>query len=281
LSMDEVISSSSNRWVVLAKELATSAKARKLHGLAFIEGIHTCQSLILSHIGLPQEHEALLVGASYVTHPEVLAIVRAWKGRTVVMTDKLFASISQVQNGVPIAIFSVIPTIDESALERALAGDVVYLDGLQDPGNVGTIIRSAAAAGIHCLVAAPSTVSLWSPKVLRSAMGAHFGVQLIENLSVAELMAKISSSQTCFVTSGQASKSLFETDLRPSAIWVLGNEGQGVGLQSYQHLAAQSQVALKLVKIPIRTVESLNVATAAAVCFFEQWRQRQANQANS
>jgi RNA methyltransferase, TrmH family len=281
VSMDEVISSSSNRWVVLAKDLANSAKARKSHGLAFIEGIHTCQSLLLANNKLPQDHEALLVGASYEDNPEILAIVRAWKGRVVIITEKLFASISQVQNGVSIAIFGAIPRIDGQALQSALAGDVVYLDGLQDPGNVGTIIRSAAASGIRCVAAAPSTVSLWSPKVLRSAMGAHFGMALIESLSIQDLVPRISPSHTFFVTTGQARKSLFETDLKHSAIWVLGNEGQGVDLEAYERLAVESGAALQQIQIPIQAVESLNVASAAAICFFEQWRQRQIPSVNS
>jgi RNA methyltransferase, TrmH family len=118
---------------------------------------------------------------------------------------------------------------------------------------------------------------MWSPKVLRSAMGAHFSLTIQEGQSIAQLFdcaQQIKAS--IFVTTGHASKTLFETNLKARSIWILGNEGQGVNLDEYSLAKARtaSAVPLHFLKIPQQGVESLNVASAAAVCLYEQWRQR-------
>jgi RNA methyltransferase, TrmH family len=155
--------------------------------------------------------------------------------------------------------------------------DIVYLDGLQDPGNVGTILRTAAAAGIGAVYASETTVSVWSPKVLRAAMGAHFNLEIRENQSIDLLFDHAQRENlSLFVTTGHATKTLFEANLKTASVWVFGNEGQGVNLDDYSLVKARtsSSVVLHFLKIPQQGVESLNVASAAAVCLYEQWRQR-------
>jgi TrmH family RNA methyltransferase len=142
----------------------------------------------------------------------------------------------------------------------------VLLDGVQDPGNVGSILRSAGAAGITQVFCSPGTAFCWSPKVLRAAMGAHFVLEIFENVDLAEL---IRHSQTAVLAmSGYAEQKLYDVDLRQPVGWLLGHEGQGVA-------ADLMALATHQVVIPhAGQVESLNVAAAAAVCFFEQLRQR-------
>jgi len=152
----------------------------------------------------------------------------------------------------------------------AMTVSAVLLDGVQDPGNVGSILRSAGAAGITQVFCSPGTAFCWSPKVLRAAMGAHFVLEIFENVDLAALVTASASNIAVLAMSGYAQQRLYDVDLRQPVAWLLGHEGQGVsdelmGLASHQ------------VVIPhAGQVESLNVAAAAAVCFFEQLRQRQA-----
>ena len=139
---------------------------------------------------------------------------------------------------------------------------------MQDPGNVGSILRSAAAAGIKQVFCSSGTAFCWSPKVLRAAMGAHFVVEIYENVDLASLIAP--SKIAVLATSGYATQRVYDADLRQPVAWIFGHEGQGVA----DDLLA---MATQQVVIPhLGQVESLNVAACAAVCFFEQVRQIQA-----
>jgi TrmH family RNA methyltransferase len=140
----------------------------------------------------------------------------------------------------------------------------VVLDRLQDAGNVGSILRSAAAFGVRQVLALKGTAGLWSPKVLRAGMGAHFGLRLAEGLQVEDLAAL---ELPLLATSSHAEATVGETKLPWPAAWVLGHEGQGV------QAALLERCAMTL-RIPQPGgEESLNVAAAGAVCLYESARQ--------
>jgi TrmH family RNA methyltransferase len=150
---------------------------------------------------------------------------------------------------------------------QALVESAVLLDGVQDPGNVGSILRSAGAAGIRQVYCSAGTAFCWSPKVLRAAMGAHFVLEIFENVDLPALAA--SARIPVLATSGYASERLYGLDLSGPVAWVLGHEGQGVSSELLD-------LATRRVAVPhAGKVESLNVAACAAVCFFEQLRQQQ------
>ncbi len=228
----------------------------------------------------PIDTEVLLVGQAFFETSGAQACISAWQsrnGRVVLLLDKLFSEITQVENGPAIAMLVLTPEPVLNTRSRSVNQDVLYLDGVQDPGNAGTILRTAAACGLSSVYTSATTVSMWSPKVLRSAMGAHFNVGIREDQSIQELFDHAQQTQlSIFVTTGHATKILFEADLKAGAIWVFGNEGQGVNLDDYSLVKARtsSKVPLHFLKIPQQGVESLNVASAAAVCLYEQWRQR-------
>lgn len=146
-------------------------------------------------------------------------------------------------------------------------GDIVFLDGVSDPGNVGTIIRLSLAAGVSTIAVSNQCAYIWSPKVLRAGMGAHFFCRFIFGKSLKSI--KEESGNQCLVADARGGKDLFAENWgeRPT-IWVFGNEGTGVSQDSLQN-------SDKTLLIPIdRRVESLNVASAASVCLFEQRRRR-------
>jgi TrmH family RNA methyltransferase len=260
----KTITSRDNPFYKELKQLATSSQARRKAGRSLLDGVHLCQAY-LDLRGTPVH---CVVSEGALANPEVADIVHRCEAAHVHVTavpDALFGAISQVEHGVNLAF--LVETA-RPAQPQALDVSAVLLDGVQDPGNVGSILRSAAAAGIKQVYCSPGTAFCWSPKVLRAAMGAHFVLDIFENVDLAGLVR--ASKIAVLATSGYAEQKLYDVDLRQPVAWLLGHEGQGV---------ADDLLALATHRVVIPhagQVESLNVAACAAVCFFEQLRQRQA-----
>ncbi len=259
----KLISSRENAQYKEWKLLATSSQARRKAGRTLLDGVHLCQSYLQLR-GVPP---LCLVSEGALADPEVADIVarcEAARGHCVALPDALYGAVSQVEHGV--GVLFVIET-PERALPVSLSRSAVLLDNVQDPGNVGSILRSAAAAGIDQVFCSAGTAFCWSPKVLRAAMGAHFVIEIFENVDLAALIG--AAQVAVLATSGYAEQRLYELDLRRPVAWLLGHEGQGVA----DDLLA---LATHRVVIPhLGQVESLNVAACAAVCFFEHLRQNQ------
>jgi TrmH family RNA methyltransferase len=259
----KTISSRDNAFYKELKSLAASSQARRKAGQSLLDGVHLCQSW-LDLNGAPLH---AVVSEAALANPEVAAIVartEALQAPVTALPDALFGAISQVEHGIHLVFLVRTPQPRQPAV---LTASAVLLDGVQDPGNVGSILRSAGAAGIKQVYCSAGTAFCWSPKVLRAAMGAHFVLEIFENVDLPALVrgARI----PVLATSGYASERLYGLDLRAPAAWVLGHEGQGVS-------AELLEMATRRVAVPhAGQVESLNVAACAAVCFFEQLRQQQ------
>ncbi|GAB3454336.1 RNA methyltransferase [Massilia terrae] len=257
----KTITSRDNAFYKELKQLATSSQARRKAGQSLLDGVHLCQAW-LDLKGAPDH---CLVSEDALSNPEVRAIVRRCEELHTHVTafpEALFGAISQVEHGVNIAFLAQTPRPQQP---EAITESAVLLDGVQDPGNVGSILRSAGAAGIRQVYCGPGTAFCWSPKVLRAAMGAHFVLDIFEN---ADLPALVRAARVpVLATSGYAAEQLYELDLSAPVAWVLGHEGQGVSQELLD-------LATHRVAVPhAGQVESLNVAACAAVCFFEQLRQ--------
>jgi TrmH family RNA methyltransferase len=244
-------------------KLAGSSQARRKAGRTLLDGVHLCQS----YLQLRGAPEQCVVSESSLHNPEVMDIVgrlEAQHAHVLALPDALYNAVTQVEHGVGVMFVIATP---ERAAGAPLSVSAVLLDGVQDPGNVGSILRSAAAAGITQVYCSGGTAFCWSPKVLRAAMGAHFVLDIFENVDLAELLQN--ARVTTLATSGYATRRLYDVDLRQPVAWLFGHEGQGVA----DDLLA---MATHQVVIPhLGQVESLNVAACAAVCFFEQVRQNQ------
>ena len=259
----KTITSRDNALYKELKHLAGSSQARRKAGQTLLDGVHLCQGYLTMR-GAPRH---CMLSESALANPEVADIVQQCEtvhAHCTVMPDALYNALSQVEHGVGLMFLIDTPVL---SMPAALGRSAVLLDNLQDPGNVGSILRSAAAAGIPQVFCSQGTAFCWSPKVLRAAMGAHFVIDIHENVDLATLIQ--SSAIPVLATSGYAKQGLYEIDLRQPVAWLFGHEGQGVaddllGLASNQ------------VVIPhLGQIESLNVAACAAVCFFEQLRQKQ------
>lgn len=260
----KIISSRENPLYKELKHLATSSQARRKAGRTLLDGVHLCDTY-LQHVGAPV---LCVVSESSLGHPEVAAILEKCETaqtRCITLPDALYEALSQVEHG--IGLLFVIDT-PHSALPHTLNQSAVLLDNLQDPGNLGSILRSAAAAGIKDIFCSKGTAFSWSPKVLRAGMGAHFLLNIFENVELRTLLQ--ASNITVLATSSHAQKRIYDVDLRQPVAWLFGHEGQGIS----QELLAQATCE---VTIPhLGEIESLNVAASAAICFFEQVRQKSA-----
>ena len=257
------ITSAKNPLFKDIKSIAHTAKARRERAVAFIEGVHLSESFLAARC-IPVW---CIVSESALDNTEVKSIVdrcNAQGVEIVLLGDSLFAAMSTVETAVGVALVvsvsSMLPSVP-------ITENALILDDVQDPGNVGTILRTAAAAGVKEIYCSPATASLWSPKVLRAGMGAHVALKLHEQCDIRQLIE--AAKLPVFATSLDTQTTLYESDVSKGAVWVFGNEGQGVS----SDILMMPQV--RKVFIPQTSgVESLNVAAATAVCLFEQRRQQ-------
>ncbi|MFZ6847473.1 TrmH family RNA methyltransferase [Undibacterium sp. RuRC25W] len=264
----KLITSRDNAQYKELKQLATSSQVRRKSGRTLLDGVHLCQAFF-QHIGEP---EMCIVSESATTDHEVNALIAQCEQRAVLcisLPDNLYQTVSQVENGVGILFLIATPT---PMLPAHITETSVALDNLQDPGNLGSILRSAAAAGVKNVFCSSGTVLAWSPKVMRAGMGAHFLLNIYENVDLAKVLKD--GKVPILATSSHTTRTIYQSDLSDSVIWLFGHEGQGVSDELMS-------LATETVTIPQQAaIESLNVAASAAICFFEQVRQ-QLNTASS
>jgi RNA methyltransferase, TrmH family len=259
----KTITSRDNAFYKELKQLASNAAIRRKLMRTVLDGVHLCQ-VYLQQRGLPL---VCVVSESAHPHPEVHALLQQCEACSVLLPDALYQTLSQVEHG--LGIFFVIKT-PQSPVFSGLQQNTVLLDNLQDPGNLGSILRSAAAAGIKQILCSSGTASAWSPKVLRAGMGAHFLLEIFEQIDLLAWMQEANGRGfPVLATSSHASKTIYQTSLQSPLGWLFGHEGQGVSPNLLAQASAQ-------ITIPHQTeIESLNVAACAAICFFEQVRQNQ------
>ena len=240
-------------------------QAGKPNHALWLEGPHLCQ-MWLSHQGLP---DWLIFSASSAQDPEVLSLRDLVPtAQQICLTDSLFKAISTVPSQQGVLLVAPTPS-GENPIDWAQSS--IVLDRVQDPGNVGTILRTAAAAGVNQVICSPGTAACWSPKVLRSAQGAHFVLSIHESIDLLAELTHVKQAQACLpilATSLEASESLYKNELPKEAIWLFGHEGQGVAA----NLLALADRRLRIEHAQ-PAIESLNVASAVAICLFEQYRQ--------
>lgn len=257
----EIRSASNDRFRALL-ELARSARERQVRQQALIEGEHLLTAWFESAgARLP---EVVLPRRSGDRSP-LLALCERVARCTVILEDSLFDRVSQVEHGPgPLA---VIP-IPVHEFPARLDHDALYLDGIQDPGNAGTLLRSAAAFGVSLVIGSPGTVGLWSPKVLRAAMGAHFTLRICEGVTAQALLAARGRASLT-AAAPRSEQAIHEADLTGPRVWIFGAEGQGV---SAELMDSDALATLQIRHRP--AIESLNVGVAASICLHEQFRQR-------
>lgn len=259
--MKRIVSRENARFREL-KKLCSSGRERRKAGRIVLDGMHLIESYV-ERFGLPDE---VVVSEAGAAREEISRFLEIHCGTAAIhLPDALFAELATVET--PSGIMAVVglPRCEHGVDQGS---DAVLLDGIQDPGNLGSILRTAAGAGIRQILLSADCAQAWAPKTLRAAMGAHFALDIHEGVDLPGFLAGYRGKSV--VTALDATIGLFTLDLTGVIAWVFGSEGQGVRPE-VSALAGRRV----LIPMPGGATESLNVAAAAAVCLFEAVRQRQ------
>lgn len=257
----KAITSRDNPTLKKLHGVANSAKERRKHGLTLLDGPH----LLTSALDADWPLQAIYLSESARETSEIAGLLARLPVQLepVLLPDTLFAHISPVD--APSGILAAV-ALPELVAPSAKADSLLVLDGVQDPGNLGTLLRTAAAAGLSEVLLSEGCTQAWSPRALRAGMGAHFQLRICERC---DLLAALQGypGQVLATALKPDSRLLYELPLTGPVAWLFGAEGQGLS-------PALLERADTRVLIPMADgVESLNVAAAAAICLFEQRRQ--------
>lgn len=243
------ISSAANPLIKELRRLSTANAGYRRLGKVWLEGDHLCRAALARGL----QPELAVFSESYWPLANALLAQAAMKN--IVIADALLAEISALESPAPMGFVLTLPPAEV----MFPTAPTIILDRVQDAGNVGSILRSAAAFGFTQVLALKGTAALWSPKVLRAGMGAHFGLRLLEGLAPYDITAL---TIPLMVTSSHTGTALHAQVMPMPCAWVMGHEGQGV----CDELMAKAALHVRIAQPGGE--ESLNVAAAAAICLY-------------
>lgn len=268
------IESSANPKLKRWRKIAREARAMRREGSTLVEGLHLLE-VVLEALESPDRTQhpdvrAVMLSEHATDEAGDLAIRLAERAgvRVYGLLGSLYDELSPVEHGAGCMCEIALP-VENPEDDTPWSDDLLYLDGVQDAGNAGTLVRTAVAAGVRTIVASPKTAQLWSPKVLRAGMGAHFGARIIENVTAETLRSRFAGR--ILAADARGGEDLFAADdytAAGSVCWVMGAEGLGVSEEALAVADARYYIPIE------KACESLNVGAAAAVCLFDARRRR-------
>ena len=257
------IESRDNAFFREMTRLADSARQRGKQKRTLLDGTH----LLAAYLNSGSRPLHILVNSAALGDAEVEALLERAAGLPVTqLDDRLFAALSELKT--PTGILALID-LPQPAATVSDSRFALLLEDIQDPGNLGSMLRSAAAAGCDAVFLSGGCADAWSPKVLRAAMGGHFVLNIHERQNLPGVVKAFSGM--LLAATLQATHNLYDCDLRGNVAFLIGNEGAGLSADLL-NLATQEMA----IPMPGK-VESLNAAAATAICLFEAVRQRQAS----
>src|SRR5262245_33668451 len=219
-SPPKLVSSSDNPRYKELRRLVQSAQVRRKSGLSLLEGAHLVEAYH-KHQGAPRQ---FIVSRSGMEDPEIRGLMnRLAPVEALVLADSLFKHLSSVVS--PTGILAVVATPRPRPVSQDME-KCVMLEDVQDPGNLGSILRTCAAAGIDHVLLSTGSAHAWSPRGLRAAMGAHFALNIHEQMDLPAAARAFRGTRVA--TRQGASLSVFDADLRGSIAFLFGNEGAGL-----------------------------------------------------
>ena len=253
------ISSQDNPFYKELRKLAGSARQRGKDGLTLLDGAH----LLSAYIASGKKPLHLIVTAAVQHDPEIKSLLQKMPGVPLTqLDDALFSGLSELKSVSGIIAQISVPLSDTRAQNSQFC---LLLENIQDPGNLGSMLRSAAAAGCDAVFMSKGCADAWSPRVLRAAMGGHFVLSLHEHADLLDIVGVFPGK--IFAAALSSSNRLYDIKLTGKIAFAIGNEGAGLTPPLLDKTIS--------VNIPMPgKVESLNAAAAAAICLFEAVRQR-------
>ncbi len=260
--MIDPITSVANPRIKQLRSLLANRKDRKRERLFVVEGVRLVEEALRGDSRI----------ATLLYDPEQLAgsergralidAVRERRGAYIASAE-VIAAVSDT-----VTPQGVVAAVEWPELQAGGAGVQLVLDAVQDPGNVGTLLRSAEATGVTEVLCLSGTADLFGPKVVRAAMGAHFRLPLRQDLQWDEVDAALTAADTIYVAEAESQMPYYAADWRQSSALIIGNEANGASREARER-------AGKAITIPMAAdVESLNAAVAGSVILFEAARQR-------
>jgi RNA methyltransferase, TrmH family len=255
------ITSRDNPIFKYLKKLADSSRERAREGKTLLDGVH----LIESYCQAIGEPELIIIPEGKSSLEATQLMQRLEHVNTIMFPTLMFAELTPVASSTGILATCLQPTyIQTNGHAPSRASFVLLLEDIQDPGNLGSMLRTALGAGVDAVYLSKGCTDAFSPKCLRGGQGAQFYLPIIENADLVETIQNFAGETYATTMDGA---SLYVQDLTGAAAFVIGNEGAGLSDKVLQ-------AANKKICIPMHeNLESLNAAAAAAVCLFERKRQ--------
>jgi TrmH family RNA methyltransferase len=254
----QVISSRGNQHFKHLKKLSDSPRYRHEVQQTILDGIHLIESYA-ERFGSP-DLIALIKG----TNTDKITSYLDEHTQVLEFPASLFSEIAPVMSPTGILASINIPNMEIPKIQNC----ILLLEDIQDPGNLGSILRSASASGVDLVYMSDHCADLWSPKVLRGSQGAHFHLPCIERANFSDITKIYTGKVFATTLSG---KSIYKEDLRGPVAFIFGNEGSGIHLETLERTSHSIRIPMK------KGIESLNVAAAVSICLYEKYRQEHSN----
>jgi RNA methyltransferase, TrmH family len=240
-----------------------SRAGRDKHGAFTVEGVRAVEDLVAAGIDL----KFAVVSPTFEDSVRGRALTAALETRTSVrrLKDHELGALAETETPQGVIVVALAPQQTLAAVKPTSGSLVLVLDAIQDPGNLGTLIRSADAFGAACVIALPGTVDYWNPKVVRAAAGSAFRVPLIHAETV-EAWAWLAQHEFTVFGADMQGESVADVRASGNVALVAGNEGSGLRRETREHVT-------RTIAIPMPgRAESLNVGVAAAILLYELGR---------
>lgn len=267
----DIITANSNPRVKELNKLGRDARLRKQRDVFLVEGIRMFRELPVGNV-----REVYLSESAYRQYGgelDDLGITQT--AETYILSDSVFAGVSQTKT--PQGCMAVVECMHYELASIAGKTDqetYLVLDTLQDPGNMGTIFRSAEAAGVTAVIIGGGSCDPYNPKVVRSTMGAIFRVPFIICDDLVDMVGELKKRGVIAYGAHLAGEDLYDIDFPDKTAFLIGNEGNGLSREV-------ADTADRLLRIPMEgKVESLNAAISATLLSYEAMRQRRSARQN-
>ncbi|WII95472.1 RNA methyltransferase [Moraxella haemolytica] len=253
-----LITSKDNPLIKTAHALLTDPKKRKKLAQTVIEGVH----LLDAYLKANKTPITTIISESGLANAEIQDLISRLNKQPVIISDTLYKNIRTLGECLPIMAVITIPNL---TLHQKIIKDCLIINGIQDTGNLGTLLRTASATGFDTVICTTGTAHTYNPKTLRAGMGANFSLDIYDNVSIDEIFEFV--KVPLYATTSHADGLIYHKDLTQPLALIMGHEGSGV-----DRLLLESATPLTL---PQYGQESLNVGVAGSVCLYEILRQRQ------